>query len=312
MIESLTITDFQCHEQISIEFDPLVTTIIADGNDKGKSAVLRCLRWVCTNKPPKGTQPDDFIRWGAKKARGKLRVDGHIIRRVKGDGANFYDLDTNKLAAPGKGDPPESIQNIVNVGPQNWQRQHDNPFWFLETPGEVSRELNRIVNLELIDRTLGNIAARLKSKRTELRICNERVETAREKKKKLAWIVEMDEELQMLETMQIQLSETTKRSIELSSLIGQLAQTRRGFKGWVKSRQEGLALVEKAEQIFVLQKQRKELENILKTIKSWRDSIKDVPKERKMVEEELHNRLQGQCPICGQTIKKGKNQWLRN
>ena len=50
-----------------------------------------------------------------------------------------------------KTDVPEDIDKIFNINSNNIQQQFDNIFWFSETAGEVGRNLNSIVNLDIID-----------------------------------------------------------------------------------------------------------------------------------------------------------------
>jgi len=155
VISTLQIINFQTHAKLRVDFGRGITTIVGP-SDAGKSAVLRALRWVCTSEP----SGDAFVRHGSKGASVRLLVDGHEIirRRSPGGGVNEYVLDGVVLKAIGR-DVPEPIARILNLGPVCWQRQHDAPFWFSETQGEVSRQLNAIVNLGVIDGVMARVGA---------------------------------------------------------------------------------------------------------------------------------------------------------
>ena len=149
MIKKLLIKNFQTHAHRKIELSPTITTIVGK-SDVGKSAIYRAIRWVATGLP-KG---NDFIRWGEKSASVGLEVDKHKIIRKKGS-SNLYKLDGKEFKAL-RTDVPEEIKGILNLDAINFQSQHDSPFWFSETAGEISRQLNAIVSLSLIDTSIKN------------------------------------------------------------------------------------------------------------------------------------------------------------
>ena len=153
MLEKLLIRNFQCHEKITVDFDPAVTTVVGP-SDRGKSAVLRAIRWLAFNRPA----GDAFIKHGAGRVSVRLRAGGRDILRERAAGSNLYKIDGKEFQAFGSDVPPE-IVNALNLDAVNFQRQLDPVFWFSKSPGEVSRELNAIIDLGLIDRTLSNLAS---------------------------------------------------------------------------------------------------------------------------------------------------------
>lgn len=184
MLEYLLIQNFQAHEKLRVDFDPGITTIVGP-SDVGKSAVLRALRWVCTNEPG----GDAFITHGAKGATVRLAVDGHTItrRRSPGGETNEYLLDDQAFKAFGR-TVPEPIEKLLNLGPVCWQGQHDAPYWFAETAGEVSRQLNSIVNLGIIDDVLAKVATARNRARTRLDVAEENLTTSKKAYNELEWV----------------------------------------------------------------------------------------------------------------------------
>lgn len=169
MIERMQVRNFQTHSLLRIKFDPLITTILGK-TGAGKSAILRALRWVMFNKP-NGT---DFIKHGEESCEVKLWVDGKCITRKRGKDENLYALDGKEFKAFGS-DVPHEIQKLLNVDAINFQGQHDAPFWFSDTPGQVAKNLNAIVNLESIDEALTAFA-------TETRAASGAVEYTEQRK----------------------------------------------------------------------------------------------------------------------------------
>ena len=161
-IKSLDIKNFQAHKELHLDLSKNIVTITGE-SDRGKSAILRSLIWLATNRP----SGDDFIRYGANECVVKAIVDGHTIERVKGKKTNSYILDGVEYKAL-KTDVPEEIAKILNIDKNNIQQQFDPIFWFSQTPGEVGKNLNQIVNLEIIDNVMYELQSKSKIAKTEI------------------------------------------------------------------------------------------------------------------------------------------------
>lgn len=181
MLKSLTLKNFQPHKKRVVEFDKYVTTIIGD-NDRGKTSILRGLLWLCFNRPT-GIK---FIRRGRKSCEVALTVDGHTITHSRGKG-NLYTLDGKTFAAV-RSDVPDDVQAVLRMCEENFQLQLSSPFWFLNSGGQVAKELNQIVNLESIDSSQAAIAARLRTARASRGEALQRLAGAKAARKRLAWV----------------------------------------------------------------------------------------------------------------------------
>lgn len=195
MIKRLTLENFQKHRSFKLKLSPHVTTIIGP-SDIGKSAIFRALGWIVFNRPA----GDDFIHEDFDTASATLHVDGHEIGRTKGK-RNVYTLNTEEFVAFGQ-DVPEPVSTILNLSKINFQAQHDSAFWFSESAGEVSRQINQIVNLKVIDSTLSSIASSLRKSRVEMEVCESRLEAAEKKRTTLRRVRTMDRDLKKIETLE--------------------------------------------------------------------------------------------------------------
>lgn len=170
---SLKLINFQAHRKRVLEFSPGITTILG-ATDVGKSAIVRAFRWVCLN----GMQGTGFIRQGKKQALAKLTVvhqkQLRTVRRIRGK-ENRYHLDDKKYVAFGLS-VPEDIRALLQLSEINFQNQFDSPFWFGKNAGEVSRELNAIIDLSVIDHSLEYVSALV-------RRCQERKSVSEERRK---------------------------------------------------------------------------------------------------------------------------------
>jgi exonuclease SbcC len=183
---SIELNDFQVHEKTTIEFTPSITTIKGP-TDAGKSAVLRALRWACLND----LSGDEFIREDQKRTKIVLRVrhdkrDWEVIRikSISSTGINVYKLNGDEFKSFATS-VPTAIAEVLQLSELNFQSQHDSPFWFCETAGEVSRRLNSIVDLSVIDTTLSNIASAVRQAQERQNICSERLAEAKQEFEKV-------------------------------------------------------------------------------------------------------------------------------
>lgn len=223
MIESIELRNFQTHRRKTIVFDPRVTIIIG-ASDEGKSSLLRAIRWACLNRFD--GPADSFINWESSFAKVTLAVDGRKIVRAKG-GKNSYTLDGKQFRAFGDKVPPE-IADLLLLTEQNFQGQLDPHFWFSESAGQVSRELNQVVNLAAIDETLAAIATRARQARSELEVCRKRAREAKIARDKLTWVPSFASRLSTIEHAAAQRALEARRieALRASVIRGQTARNR--------------------------------------------------------------------------------------
>jgi DNA repair ATPase RecN len=215
----LSLRNFQAHARLDIDLDPLVTVLVGE-SDIGKSSILRALRWLCLNQP----SGDAFVRHGAKGCRVTLEVDGSEVTRKRSNADNIYILHEQRYAALGVGGVPEEVQRLLSVGETNFQTQHEPSFWMFKSAGEVSRELNQIVNLGLIDSTLANLASGLKRSRTLVSLTEERLQKARGRADELSWVEQADATLQGVEARAVELASRRAQNARLHLLVADITQ----------------------------------------------------------------------------------------
>lgn len=169
---AIELRDFQCHKNLEIALSPKITSITGR-TDAGKSAILRALRWACLNDFP----GDDFIRDGAKQVTVTAHTIKNSVERSKGIGGNLYKLNTDEFKSFGQS-VPEPIAKVLNLNEINFQGQMDSPFWFSLSAPEVSRQLNRVIDLSIIDTALSNIAAEVRRAQERKTVSEERLKKA--------------------------------------------------------------------------------------------------------------------------------------
>lgn len=184
MIEKLLIKNFQAHEKLAITFDPQITVIVG-ATDSGKSSVFRALRWALLNQP----RGSSFVRDGATDVGVKVQIDGREVVRSRKGTENGYSLDDDNYTAFGVSVPP-SIEEFLKVDDLNFQQQHDAPFWLSLSAGEVSRRLNEIVDLEIIDRSVSKVKSKIQTQKQLVETNLNQLKKERETLASYLWVEE--------------------------------------------------------------------------------------------------------------------------
>jgi len=297
MLERIRLTNFQCHAQLKVKPGKQITAVVGD-SDSGKSSLCRGIRWLVLNKP----RGSGFIRWGQKRCSVKIRLDGHDIERVKDSKGNRYILDGKEFKAAGN-DVPGDIGVLLGMGPENFQQQHDSPFWFDRTPGELAKELNKIVDMGIIDRVVGEVASRLrKAKATEL-VCKERLLAAQEKLKELDFVADMVADFNRLEVLEKTAIEKRVDWKDLTEAIGSLQKINGQIEDGHKRVKQGRCVLKIGKEFAKAHAQWVRLHDLFLSIGRNREEMHKAGYNRDRVKVVLEKESEGLCPICGNEMK---------
>ena len=173
MIKSLTIRNFQSHQESHLDFVAGVNVIVGD-SDSGKSAIFRALYWIRENRPTS----TEYIRNGSgtEGKRGAKHLGtaeasiviqrgekSTTIIRTRGHDVNKYVVDTQSFEALGK-DIPKEVADALRLDKINIQKQIDLPYLILESPGQVAATFNKFTNLDHIDEAISLVTSDLRDR----------------------------------------------------------------------------------------------------------------------------------------------------
>lgn len=327
MLEKLILKRFQSHRQIEVDLNHPVTTIIGP-NDSGKTALIRAIKWVSFNRP----QGDEFIHNWTGTARAELIVDGHSIVRKRGK-SNVYILDGDSMKSF-LTDVPKPIKDLLNLTEENIQEQLDNPFWFSISPGQVSKELNQIVDLEIIDETLKRLASKSRQVKSEYELSGKRLKELKSQIKELKWVDRAESDLAEIANTEFQLGKLEKdilivsdAILEIRTATSELGRLRAASAkaGKLRTKVEALEAVERdvnflqtfiqeSYELWQIQKQNEalrkllvaeckvnELEDEIEALSDFRTqqlSLHNLKCELKEKQAEFAENMKGKCPLC--------------
>lgn len=290
MLTKFKITNFQKHENLSLEFEQ-ITTIIGK-NGAGKSSVIRALDFLFNNQP----RGSSFVRHGETECEVKAKLDDHVIRRVKTAKTNEYFLDDQKFAAFGS-DVPDSIKTFVNINELNLQKQLDAALWFHLSPLEISRKLNKIVNLDMIDTCLKGVAEQLYSANQEVKFHEQAIQKEQETVEKTSWVVEAEEKIIKLKEKQSLLQEKKQELRDMQELNRKIVELVQKIK-----KLPNIDFSSVDTKIESLQEWKSEYAAMSNHSYKWNQAeialktAKDVLEHQK---EEMEQLSTLECPLCG-------------
>jgi len=275
MINSLTVKNFQSWSKANLKFDPGVNVIIGP-SDSGKTALLRALLWVLTNRPG----GDAFrSRWnGQTKVIVRIGQRNQKIVREKDKQRNLYQLNDKEFKAFGQGIPEEILEfhNIKNI---NIQSQLDGPFLLGDSSGQVARYLNEIVGLDIIHESQKRATRMIRETESGLSNFNERLKELRNDIEKFNNLDDILLECQILQKKENKVNDIWARRGAIDGLIAKINEAEIKFDeltpfiSLAPLVDETLSLLEEKDRI---KKEIDDLRNIIKQIESTKTDFDQV------------------------------------
>jgi exonuclease SbcC len=272
LLQKIKTTNFFAVKKKEVDLHPRITTLVGK-SASGKSSLIRSLRWLVLNRPA----GDRFIHWGQKEASVKLEVDGHKILRKRGKSENLYSLDGDEFRSF-QNNVPEEITSLLSCTELNFQRQHELHFWFSLTAGEVAKQLNQIVNLEIIDLASSRIASKLREAKATLTVEKNRIDDLRQQKRALRWVKDANLELKEVEKLNSRLAILSEQEMDLSISVENAKQLQKRITVTSKTAKKGTKLLGTIEKLLQVQETQSILNSVINAAESMqRVSAQSVP-----------------------------------
>jgi len=153
MILELRLQNFQPHRTMRLQFSPGLNVILGP-TDRGKSSICRALRWVALHESASG-----LVSHGETSLKvGVLTPEG-VVTRFKDSKKYGYKAKGEEFVACAK-EQPKQVSDMLMLSDVNFQAQFDPHFLISLTPGQVAKEINKIVALEDIDLSISWLKSR--------------------------------------------------------------------------------------------------------------------------------------------------------
>jgi len=294
MIKSLELTNFRSWKDALVEFCPGVNVITGE-NDSGKTNILRGINWSVNNRP---SGEDVRSYWGGDTIsrltvsdNGKLQT----VERFRSDSENLYKIGGQKEPFKAFGqNVPEAISKVLNFNSQNIQFQLEGPFLLGKSSSDVAKHYNDAVNLEIIDRSISNIAKTLREEKGELAKLKTDQESQEKKLKAYEWLPGAEKDLVKLEKMQLVIRRLESEYTSLTDLLYDFTSLKGKYDKLneiVKHEEAVNALLKLDKQIEAKTDEYNELEllsNRLQSLKDQSQKIGEILHHEKLVDSLIH------------------------
>ena len=257
MFNSITIENFQSHEETELELSEGVNVIVGV-SDSGKSAIIRALKWLKDNRPA----GDEFCSdWGGGATRITVRPQESEadVSRARSGADNVYVINCNDplVFKAIRSEVPEEIQQALKLDNTNLQMQYDSHFLLAGSAGEAARHFNAIANLDAIDRGTKNVQRNIRKIQSEIDSTKGHIDRQKEALAKYDYLEQVETAVTSLEQLEAQRLQLSQESVRLANLLKSIQKVESDIAPQAKV----ASLTGPVEQALELIKKRRNLEN---------------------------------------------------
>jgi len=202
-LKTIKIQNFQNHKNSILNLDPGVNCI-SGASDNGKTAILRAINLVLTNRPSGyGYKPFNSKKKDITTC--SLEFNGGTVERRKSDTIDEYTLTTGngktEVYSSLNRQVPDGVAEFLNLSDYNLQPQHNPNFFISDSPADRAKSLNSITGLEIVDTSLSNINSMIRENTAEQKRIDKEIKEVSEKIENIAFVDEADRILVHLESL---------------------------------------------------------------------------------------------------------------
>lgn len=216
MISSIHLQGFQSHLDTTLELSPGVNILVGD-SDSGKSAVIRALQWLVTNRP----SGDSFVNANAKTVSVEITTPTGTASRHRKP-KNGYTINGETFTAVAR-TVPEELRSVIDLQPINFQGQLLGQYFLvLDTPGEISRYLSTIFGFEIVDLLVAGIKQAHQQVQYAITAAEEHLENVEREIATLATVETLEPLVTEVESLVTVIEQGAQYETSLASLITEL------------------------------------------------------------------------------------------
>ncbi len=318
MLNKLDINNFQSHDKTSLKFHRGVNGIIGKSLS-GKTAIIRALKWLMANRPsgfkfhsnfdkPKGTTAVSVVAKGLTK-----------ITLTKQGGTGVYEVDNlENSQKPLRFDKigknvPDVVSSQLNLTDLNVQEQFDSPFLVLSSAGEIAKTINRITQIDDIDKWIKEINRRTNRAKGKKAIIAEDVEEIKDALECFEGLDKAKAKIDQHKAVKKKLDRLQAELDRLDNLVDTirvLRSTIDSFSGYRKAKRNVEQIIALQEVFALLTNEKNLIQSLLQTQTEIAEAEKERTKLIALYTKELEK--QKKCPTCFRTIRRNDIKGVAN
>lgn len=273
MLHKLELENFQGYKQASVEFSSGINVITGD-NDEGKSSIIRALNYLGRNRPTRNNFINDSEPNQTLKITGTF--DNGTVSRIKGKSKNEYVIKGEEPLKALKTEVPNEVQEITQLKDVNFQEQ-DNPYFLLSlTPGNVAKEINKVANLEVMDKLITSMKTEVSNAKQESSFWIEKHQEYQNQTKELEWVVEARDDFNQIRKLNTEIEKDSERYNKVVDLVNDVADC-----------EEKLEAFEGVEHAIKALENIKQLEDEIQSLHTFREGLQEKRETLKFLDSKL-------------------------
>lgn len=212
MIKEIVIHNFQSHKHTVLKLSDGLNAIVGESSF-GKTAVIRAIEWVLTNRP----LGDEYVSHFADKKDPtyvKITTDRGWVKATRQATSVGYEVNGQYFDKVGRG-VPDAVKSVLNIGDSNIQEQLA-PHFLLSGTTSITDTINRITNLELITECRKEANRDISKLKTEIKLHKE---SLAETESRLNQLRPVDDLLEKAEKHQMLVTEIADLQDDLETIF---------------------------------------------------------------------------------------------
>jgi len=274
-IKRLTLHNYRSYNDQTFEFVDGLNVLSGEGGS-GKSVVLKGIKFVTEND-----QNGNPISESILDDKGKIKkkescyveietFNGDVIRRERTRTSNIYILNGEEMGLENSGKAvPEKILRILNLSEVNIASQFESHFLLSQNPSAIAQSLNKLVDLEIIDKSIKNVNKLVKDIRKKKKDSDIQIREYEEQIDGFSYIEAMEKDIEEIEKLQEEENKHLNSQKELIDIKEVLST----FEKDLITIKETTKYLEEVEKVDALFNSVKDIINKKSDLSSYRDGL---------------------------------------
>lgn len=274
-LQRLKIKNFQSHQSTELELVDGIN-IITGLEDSGKTALLRAVNWLRTNRP----SSDGFKFNKDKSLTTEVEArfaDGLKIKHSKGKSSSEYSIapyiSTNGSSSSSEAtftkvgaQVPEQVIERLQIDEINIQEQFDQPYLVWLTSGELANVFNRLSGMQRFDEWQSEVSAGIKAANAGIKTAAKDIDTCQEQMAQFEKLPEVKKLIAEIEQLDKKIASAGKDFNRLRQIEADIKSADASLKKLAASEEEIVAALAVVAEIRELDRKINSVNNHLGTL----------------------------------------------
>lgn len=222
MLKSLSIQGFQSWRKVYLNFHTGMNVIIGD-SQTGKSALMKAIDWVLRNRP----MSSNILNLDVATPRSTVLINTYddekvrLTKSFKATNTAVYSINNQPLRKF-KTSVPAEVPKVLKLTDVNIQRQGDQPFLITSSSGAISKEINKITNIEQSDKWVKSLTSQIDQSTSKIKFATQDIDILKDVVKKYKGLEDLEEGINRLTEIEDEIEELETKVDEIEECVSEV------------------------------------------------------------------------------------------